>query len=184
MVSMVNYSPLRWAERGPFTAFALSLSAAIIVLDQITKWMILSLAKLSPEGCLEFGMNCRKIEISAIFDLTMVWNRGISFGLLDGFGLASRIGLSLFALVICAVLVHWLWKIERRFSAVAIGMIIGGAIGNVIDRIRFGAVVDFFDFSGLWFPYVFNIADAAISLGVGLFFLDLILDERSNKSAQ
>jgi signal peptidase II len=173
-----------WVNRGPYVSFALLLAGAIIIFDQITKAMILYWARLSPPGCLEFGVNCRKIELSAIFDLTMVWNRGISFGLLGGGGMLGRVALSVFAIAITGFLIHWLWSMDRRWSAVAVGMIIGGAIGNVIDRIRFGAVIDFFDFSGLFFPYVFNIADAAISLGVALFLFDLILDTRSGNTGQ
>lgn len=176
---MVNPGP-----RGPHALIGLGLSGAIIIADQITKWLVLEVGKFSPPGCLEFGIGCRKIEISGIFDLTMVWNRGISFGLFDGGGMWGRVLLSVFALGVAAFLAHWLWSVPRRLSAIALGMIIGGAIGNVIDRVRFGAVVDFFDFSGLFFPYVFNIADAAISVGVGLFLLDLILDTKPRQSGK
>ena len=71
--------------------------------------------------------------------------------------------------------------LNRRLLITAIGLIMGGALGNVIDRIRFGGVVDFLDFSGLYFPWVFNVADSAISIGVVLLILDSFISERSAK---
>ena len=84
--------------------------------------------------------------------------------------------------VVAGVLAWWALKAERRLLAVAIGLVIGGAIGNVIDRIRFGYVVDFVDVSGIgFFPWVFNVADSAITIGVLLLILDSILSERAAK---
>ena len=81
----------------------------------------------------------------------------------------------------------WLYRATRRFTGLALALVIGGAFGNVIDRVRFGAVVDFLDFSGLlrpyFFNYVFNVADAAISVGAVLLFADQFLMSRQEKSA-
>lgn len=155
--------------------FGLSISAVVFVLDQISKWLVLGVLKLSPPGCLEAGVNCRFIEISPIFDLRMVWNRGISFGLFRADNDLARWGLVLGMLIIAGVFASWLRTAERRLTGVALGLVVGGALGNVVDRIVHGAVVDFLDFSGLYFPFVFNVADSAITVGAMLLAADLLL---------
>jgi signal peptidase II len=77
-------------------------------------------------------------------------------------------------LLIAGVFAYWLRSAERRMTGVALGLVIGGALGNVVDRIRFGAVADFLDFNGLWFPWVFNVADAAITVGAIVLAVDMI----------
>jgi signal peptidase II len=154
--------------------FGLSLSAVILVVDQITKWIVLGPGRFSPPGCLEAGYGCRFIEVSPFFDLQMVWNRGVSFGLLRADADLARWGLVVMSLVISGVFLWWLKGAERRLTATSLGLVIGGAIGNVIDRIRFGAVADFLDFNGLWFPWVFNVADAAITVGAILLAADML----------
>ena len=100
-------------------------------------------------------------------------NRGASFGIFsDAPGWAS-IALIVFAIIISIVLAIWMWQAQETLLSVALGLVIGGAIGNVIDRIRFGAVVDFLDFhAGGWHWPAFNVADSAITLGVILLILD------------
>jgi signal peptidase II len=154
--------------------FGLTLAAVVIIVDQIAKYFVLGPGHFSPPGCLEHGYDCRFIPISSIFNLQMVWNRGVSFGLMKANTDLIRWGLVGLSLVISAVFASWLKTAERRLSAVALGLVIGGALGNVIDRIRFGAVVDFFDFSGLYFPWVFNVADAAITVGAVLLAADML----------
>jgi signal peptidase II len=154
--------------------FGLTISALVFVADQITKWIVLGPMQFSPRGCLEFGHNCRFIELTPFFDLQMVWNRGVSFGLLRADEDLARWGLVVLSLVIAGVFGWWLKGAERRMSAVALGLVIGGALGNVIDRIRFGAVADFLDFNGLWFPWVFNVADAAITVGAIILAVDML----------
>jgi signal peptidase II len=145
------------------------LAGVVIALDQLTKALILYAVRLPEVG---------KVELSSIFDLTMVWNRGVSFGLFRADQDLTRWLLVLFSLGVSAALALWARKADRLLLAWAIGLVMGGAIGNVIDRIRFGAVVDFLDFSGLWFPWVFNIADSAITVGVVLLLVDSFLSER------
>lgn len=153
------------------TYAAYGFALCVIVLDQLTKAWVLGGLDLS---------ELRRIEVwPPIFNLTWVENRGVSFGLFgDGSG---RWWLSLFALAVSGVLGWWAMKANRRLLITAIGLVMGGALGNVIDRIRFGFVIDFLDFSGTGFPWVFNVADAAINIGVVLLILDSLLAERAVK---
>ena len=152
----------------------LSLAAVIFVADQFTKWLVLGPGAFSPEGCLDAGYGCRFIELTPFFDLQMVWNRGVSFGLLKADQDLARWALVALSLGIAGVFFWWLRTAERRLTAVALGLVIGGALGNVIDRVRFGAVADFLDFNGLWFPWVFNVADASITVGAVLLAVDMV----------
>ena len=149
------------------TWLAYGVALAAIVLDQLTKWIVLHVLNM------QLGQT---IEISPIFDLTFTLNTGVSFGMFSGG--EARWVLAGFSLIVAALMVFWAWRAPRRLFAVAVGLIIGGALGHVIDRIESGAVVDFLDFSGLGFPWIFNIADSAISVGVGLLILDSFLSER------
>ena len=152
---------------------AYGFAVLVIVLDQLTKSWVMN------------GIDLREIGQvpvwSGVFNLTWVENRGVSFGQFgDG---SARWLLSAFSIVVSAILAWWALKADRRLLVSAIGLVMGGAIGNVIDRIRFGYVVDFLDFSGLGFPYVFNVADAAINVGVALLILDTLLTERAARPA-
>ena len=112
-----------------------------------------------------------------VFNLTYVLNTGVSFGLFGGG--AGRWILSAFSVLVAAALAVWATRSNRKLMTAAIGLVMGGAIGNVIDRIRFGGVVDFLDFSGTGlFPWIFNIADSGITVGVVLLILDSFLSER------
>ncbi len=130
--------------------FGLTLSALVFVADQISKWLVLEKLRFSPPGCLESGYGCGFIELSPIFDLQMLWNRGVSFGLLRADHDIVRWGLVVLSLGIAGVFLWWLRSAERRLTGAALGLVVGGALGNVIDRIRFGAVADFLDFKGLY----------------------------------
>ncbi|MBX9746969.1 MAG: signal peptidase II [Hyphomonadaceae bacterium] len=154
--------------------FGLIIAAAVFIADQITKWIVLGPGQFSPASCLELGYGCRFIELTPFFDLQMVWNRGVSFGLLRADDPLARWGLVALSFVISGVFLWWLRSADRRLTAIALGLVIGGALGNVVDRIRFGAVADFLDFNGLWFPWVFNVADAAITAGAILLAFDMI----------
>lgn len=151
---------------------AYGFALLIIVIDQLTKAWIISGLDLREVG--------RVLVWPPILNFTWVENRGVSFGLFgDG---SARWLLSLFSVVVAGILGWWALKADRRLLITAIGLVMGGAIGNVIDRIRFGFVVDFLDFSGTGlFPWVFNVADSAITVGVVLLILDSILTERAAK---
>lgn len=155
----------------------LSAAGAVIVLDQLSKFWVVAGVRL-PET------PGRRIELSPVFDLTFVENRGVSFGLLQAGGMVERWGLILLSLAISGFFLAWLRTAERRLTALALGLVIGGAVGNVIDRLRFGYVVDFLDFSGLWFPWVFNVADAAITIGAALLMLDYLVAGEARAKAE
>lgn len=138
-----------------------------IAIDQLQKWHMLEVVRIAERG---------PIEVTSFFNFVMVWNKGISFGMFsnhDGEGAMFLIGL---ALVITGAMAVWLWRCHDRFIAIGIGLVIGGALGNVIDRVRFGAVADFFDVHlyGFHWP-AFNIADSAIFIGVAILMLDGLL---------
>lgn len=158
---MKSISKLGW------TAYA--LAAAVIVVDQISKYWILYVYDLPSRF---------STPIAGPFSLTMVWNKGVSFGLLRAEVDLARWLLSIFSVVVAVALAIWVRKATRPLLGVGLGLVIGGAIGNAIDRVRFGAVVDFLDFQRLgFFPWVFNIADSAITIGVVFLLLDSLRKE-------
>ena len=160
-----------------------SLIPVILIVDQFTKWLVLQEPQFNALGCLDGTQRCGRIEISSIFDLSMVWNRGVSFGLGQSEGIMRWVLVGLTVIIALGFAV-FLFKATRWLTALALALVVGGAIGNVIDRIRFGAVVDFLDFSGLYFIWVFNVADAAISVGAVLLFADQFLMSRDTQSDQ
>jgi lipoprotein signal peptidase len=147
----------------------LGIGAALVVLaaDQASKWWILDVIRLPDLG---------QVVLLPVLNLTMVWNSGVTFGLLTGFGEWSYLLLAAVALGVVAALGVWLRRAESRLVAIALGAIVGGALSNVVDRLRFGAVVDFIHAHvGGWSWYVFNLADAAIVCGVAALVLDSLL---------
>ena len=160
-----NIPRLAWAAYG--------LALAVVVLDQLTKIWFLS---ATGEAQL-LGLASAPVIVPGLLKFSFVQNQGVSFGLFGGG--EARWLLSVFSIVVAAALAWWATKADRRLLVAAVGLVIGGALGNAIDRVRFGYVVDFLDFSstGL-FPWVFNVADSAITVGVILLILDSILSER------
>lgn len=148
----------------------LASAAGALALDQGTKLALLygfHFIELSPSA---------HIPVLPFFDLVMVWNPGISYGLLPAHGLFGTTLLALFSLAAVGGLGWWLWHVGRRLLAVALGLIIGGAIGNLIDRLIYGRVADFFHFYVHGYDwYVFNVADCAITLGVAALLYDALL---------
>jgi len=138
-------------------------AVVIVLLDQFTKWWILTSVMKPPQ----------RIPITGFFDLVLVFNRGVSFGLLGGAPSWATAALIVFALLLSTALCIWMWRADSLLLGTALGLVVGGAIGNVIDRFLHGAVVDFLDFhvAGYHWP-AFNVADSAITIGVVLLILD------------
>lgn len=152
---------------------ARGLATAVLaaIVDQLSKAAVLAHFAGQPPGGRE--------TVTSFFDLVLTYNRGISFGLFNGGAGLNALVFSFAAAAIIAVLIYWLRRAASPFLAVAIGLIIGGAVGNVIDRLRLGAVVDFLDFhvGSLHWP-AFNLADSAICIGVVAMLLDGVLLRR------
>lgn len=130
-----------------------------LLADQISKWWFIY----------ELRLPDREIILLPFFKLVMVWNYGVSFGMFADKAESQKWLLSGLALAIIAVLLYWLKSAENKLVALGVGLVVGGAIGNVIDRMRFGAVADFFylHYEDFYWP-AFNIADSAIFIGVVL----------------
>jgi signal peptidase II len=143
--------------------------------------LVLAADQASKEILVPMLSQGREIAVAPFFNLVMVWNTGISFGLFAEYNQALI--LILMSSAICAVLVAWLVRAESRRVAMALGTVIGGAAGNIVDRLRFEAVADFFDFhvAGYHWP-AFNIADSAIFIGVVFLCADSMLAGRKPKS--
>ena len=153
-------------EPGKFR-FGLVLAGLVLVLDQLTKWWVLEVIDLDRIG---------QVVVAPFFNLTMVWNRGVTFGLLGSDLWFKPLLLGGLARVIAALLRRWLARAESWRIAWGLGLVLGGAVGNVIDRARFGAVVDFVHLHAAGYHwYVFNLADSAIVCGVGLLLLDALI---------
>ena len=155
---------------------AYAIAVGTVALDQLSKLWVLHGLDLPARG---------SIQLLGPLHLTMVWNRGMSFGLLRDHGGLGRWLLTLFSLGVVVALGLWARKAVRPLAAIGLGLIIGGAIGNnLIDRVIYGAVADFIDVSRLYFPWVFNIADSGISLGVMALLLDSFLSEENKLTHQ
>ncbi len=138
----------------------LMLALAIFTLDQLMKYLVTGPIGLIVEG--------QSIELLPIFNLTLVHNYGVSLGMLTAESNAMRWGLVAMTGAISLFVGVWLWREANRIDVLALGMVLGGAVGNLLDRVRFGHVVDYADLHfGDYRPFlVFNVADAAITIGV------------------
>jgi signal peptidase II len=146
---------------------AYALAALVIVVDQISKSLVLGLPEQASR------------PVVGPLQLTRIWNEGVSFGLLQAGQDLVRWGLVAFSVAVAVLLGVWARNQQRGLAAVGLGLVMGGAIGNAIDRARFGAVVDFIDVQRLgFFPWIFNVADSGITIGVILLLLDSLRRER------
>jgi len=156
------------------TVWGLALAAVVLAADQASKYWVLHGLELPLRGDVPV--------LPPVLDFAMVWNHGVTFGLLQS-GRLGQVILSVVAMAIVAGLMLWLRRAESLPTALAIGAIAGGALGNVVDRARFGMVVDFIHvhWAG-WdpFPFVFNVGDSAIVLGVGALLLESVLPRREH----
>ena len=147
----------------------LALALAVFVVDQLTKWIVTGPLGVNHLGAYE--------TVLPIFDLRFVQNVGVSLGMLRAETDLMRWLLVGFTGAIAAGVAVWMFREPRRWDQVALGLVLGGAIGNILDRIRFGYVVDFADLHfGEWRPFlVFNVADAAITVGVLILLVRALL---------
>jgi signal peptidase II len=150
------------------------VALAVFLLEQVTKWIVL--------GPLDLR-NVLQIEILPIFNLTYTENHGISLGLFQASSDAMRWVLVIGTSLVAAGVAYWIAREERRWDQIALGMVLGGALGNILDRVRHGYVVDFADLHfGEFRPFfIFNVADAAISIGVAILLLRSFLVKEAPK---
>jgi signal peptidase II len=163
---------------GPLTATGVATAAAVCVLDQAVKLWLLFVFKLADRGV---------VALAPFVDLVLVWNTGISYGWFQQEGPLGK--WVLLALKAIAVALIWIWlaRAGSRPTAIGLGLIIGGALGNAIDRLAYGAVADFVllhvetaNWRFNW--YVFNLADVAIVAGVALLLYESVLGARAAKA--
>ena len=164
------------ANRKGYRKLGFGIAAAILIVDQMIKWVVANPLQLRQR---------MKIELLPFFDLTWVENKGVSMGFLTADTAVGRWLLVALTLAIAAGVIVWLWRETRRDDVVALGLVLGGAMGNILDRIRFGYVLDFADLHfGEIRPFlVFNVGDAAITIGV-LILLVRALFTRDPKSGK
>jgi len=161
-----------------------SFAFLVLVLDQFSKWYITEnflRPKLQGKdglGLIDWYLNTPPImpyisvKISSFFNIVMAWNTGVSFSLFSGMGGYVPLILIALALAITVLFSVWLWQAEHQWQRFCYALVIGGAIGNVIDRARFGAVIDFLDIHAYGYHWpAFNIADMSIVTGISLLII-------------
>ena len=158
-------------------SFGFSIAALIFALDQLSKWVVTGPLQLREVG---------QIVLLPIFNLTYTENNGISLGLLNATNPVGRWMLVALTSVIAVGVAYWIGKEKNRFDQLALGMVLGGALGNILDRVRFGYVVDFADLHfGDFRPFlVFNVGDAAISIGVVILLLRAFLTRKERTEGE
>jgi signal peptidase II len=158
--------PKLWSRLSPL---ALALAALTFGFDQTIKWYLLNIVHMEER---------REITITPFFDIVMAWNHGVSYGL---FSTNTQTFLIIVSILISIVLWIWACRSHRPTTVAAIGLIIGGALANALDRAVHGAVADFFLLHwGNWNWYIFNPADVAIVAGVGLLLYESLVEKRQN----
>jgi signal peptidase II len=160
---------------GRHQAIGLGVALLVLAIDQASKIAVVTYLS---------GQDEPRVAVAPFFDLTLVANHGVSFGL---FSHGQAFGPLIFSAISVIVTIGLIAALSRAHSfraSIPLGFIIGGAIGNLADRIRLGSVVDFLDFFiGNWHWYIFNMADAAICIGVGLLLLDSLLPRAESPKA-
>lgn len=147
------------------------LATFVILIDQFTKWWIVG----------KVMQPVRTIYFNEYFNVVLAWNNGISFGLFNNDGDINALIFSLLAIAIVIFLIRLLSKAETKKLAVGLGLIIGGALGNVIDRYIYGAVIDFLDFHINEYHWpAFNFADSCITIGAILLLVDSLFSQKQN----
>lgn len=158
-------------------ALILGLFVALIafILDQLSKYYVFRFV-------IENGS---PFEVCDYFNIVAAFNKGVSFSMLDGGGLWGRVALIVFAVCVVLFLLHWMKDENSTFVRVSLGLIIGGALGNVADRLRLGAVYDFLDFHFEAYHWpAFNLADSFICIGAFLIVLHAIFTRKKTKEVK
>lgn len=163
-------------DRKSVRAAGLAAAALMLLADQASKLWLLNVFDIA---------NRPPVRLAPFFDLVMAWNKGISYSLFEADSPAERYGLLALTLVATALLAVWMWRSDSRLAGVALGLIVGGAIGNAIDRFAYGAVADFFYFHvGSFSWYVFNLADVGIVAGVGLLLYESLFVAEKKRAVE
>lgn len=162
----------------------LSISLAIIILDQVSKWAVMEKIMRpkstgeSGHGLIDWYQSTPDIvpfsytEITSFFNLVMAWNTGVSFSMFSNQGEYMPYILIVVAMLITIAFTAWLWNTQNHLQGVSYALIIGGALGNILDRSRFGAVIDFLDFHVLGYHWpAFNVADMSVVIGICLLII-------------
>ena len=152
----------------------LPIALVVFVADQVSKHWILE--RLAGEPWQE-----QYYYVAPFMNFALAMNHGVTFGMFDHNGSANVVIFGGIALAVAAGLLYWLRPVDRGRVAVAVGLLVGGALGHFLDRVLYGAVVDFIDAHwGAWHWYVFNLADSAIDTGVALLLVDSLLGRRKS----
>lgn len=156
------------STRSPYLRFGLLIAAFAFILDQVTKWVVIVPLSLEPK---------RGIEILPFFNLTWAENCGISLSMFSKCNDTTRWTLVAVTAIVAGAVALWMTREKAKGDVIALAMILGGALGNIVDRIRHGYVVDFADLHfGDFRPFlIFNVADACITLGVLLLVARALL---------
>lgn len=151
------------------------IAAIIAILDQLSKNYVFAMLMKTENN---------EMKLLPFFNLVVVHNYGISFGMFNDISYGPLI-LSAIAIIITIMLLIWMWREKKLYLSIALGLIIGGAVGNIIDRVRYGAVADFLDFhiSGYHWP-AFNLADSAVFIGVAMILLESFFTGKGDKNAK
>ena len=150
--------------------FGLIIAFIIFCADQWSKWEVMAY----------FMAAKPTIKVTSFFNLIFTWNPGVSFGMFNSGSSVMVWALSIIARLIVIGLTLWLYRVTNQLLATSLGLIIGGALGNLVDRVRFGAVIDFLDFHIMGYHWpTFNVADTAVTIGVGLMLLDNVYMHKS-----
>lgn len=177
---MTHERQLSW---GSFALIGGLIPAVLVALDQLSKWATTRFFELPMNAC-ALGDPNLTYEVSPIADLSLLCNRGISWGLLQGDSSIKRWALTIFAFLMTLALLYVLRKTKDRLGQFSLCLVIAGAVGNAIDRLFFGAVTDMINFSDIGFNYVFNVADSYITVGIVGLFVSSFLNDRREKAAK
>ena len=177
-------------------ALCIALILFVILCDQMSKWMVTELIMRNEQSDIVFNFwrwmidppvkpEYMSFEILPFYNIVLVWNYGVSFGMFNNHSPENALLLSGISAVIAFVLMLWMLDTKSKFLGIALALVIGGAFGNIIDRLRFGAVIDFIDVhaAGYHWP-AFNLADSCIVVGIAAIIIHSVFIEGRNKNTK